>query len=112
MLEENLDFIEQHVDRRIQLFFMQLISVYRMPYHFEWVEAQDEYGKGGNYKLGQGKVFKTEAAHPSTLPSLVAYPRDKWEAYKRKERGKPKGFVYLKYGHSYMQHNATIELTV
>jgi len=113
VLKKKADFIEQHVDRRIQLFFMQLISVYRMPYHFEWVEAQDEFGKGGNYKLehGGGEItFQTEAAHSSTLPSLVAYPRDEWESFQRGGRDKPKGFVYLKYGHSYMQHNATMEL--
>lgn len=111
-LKKNSDLIEQHVDRRIQLFFMQLISVYRMPYYFEWVEAQDEYGKGGNYRIrkGSNKIFQTEAAHPSTLPSLIAYPRDKWQKYVRCEENKPKGFVYLKYSHSYKQHNATLEL--
>lgn len=108
-IEENLDLVEQHIDRRIQLFFMQLICCYRTPYHFEWIEANDEYGKGSKLTIknpnGHGtKKFDTEAAHSGTFPCLVAYPRDEWE------RGdKSNGFVYLKYGRSYLDNNATIE---
>lgn len=108
-IEENLELIEQHIDRRIQLFFMQLICCYKTPYHFEWIEANDEYGKGSKLTIknpnGRGtQKFGTEAAHSGTFPCLVAYPRDEWE------RGdKSNGFVYLKYGRSYIDNNATIE---
>lgn len=109
-VERQYEIIEGHIDRRIQLFFMQLISVYRTPYHFEWVEANDQYGGGGTYKLKTGSKeidLKTQAAHSSTLPCLVAYPKEQWA--EGKEKG---GFVYLKYGHSYTQHNATIEMPI
>ncbi|MBS0629924.1 MAG: hypothetical protein JSS30_06880 [Verrucomicrobia bacterium] len=108
-IAQNRDLIEQHVDRRIQLFFMQLICCYRTPYHFTWIEANDEYGKGSKVTIknpnGAGtKKIETEAAHSGTFPCLMAYPRAEWE------RGnKTGGFVYLKYGRSYMDNNATIE---
>jgi len=105
---------EQHFERRVQLFFLQLLSVWKTPYHFEWEEANDQYGKGKNHRIldetGRRVVFKTEAAHSSTLPCLMAYPREDWERYLKGEVQKPQGFVYLKHGHSYTQHNATIEL--
>ncbi|MDN3505878.1 MAG: hypothetical protein P0S96_01460 [Simkaniaceae bacterium] len=97
---------EQHFERRVQLFFLQLLSVWKTPYHFEWQEANDQYGKGKDHRIlddaGRRVVFKTEAAHSSTFPCLVAYPRG--------VHPRPQGFVYLKHGHSYTQHNATIEL--
>ncbi len=114
VMEEYGFLLEQHIDRRIQLFFMQLICTWNTPYHFEWVEANDQYGKGGNHALktenGQKQVFQTEGAHSSTLPCLVAYPRDEWESFERGEQNKPEGFVYLKYGHDYLQQNGTVEL--
>lgn len=108
-IEENLELIEQHVDRRLQLFFMQLICCYRTPYHFEWTEANDEYGKGGTVTMknpnGHGTVkMYTQAAHSGTFPCLVAYPRDRWD-----QGDRTGGFVYLKYGRSYMDNNATVE---
>jgi|GEM_PF-2378103 len=105
---------EQHFERRVQLFFLQLISIWKTPYHFEWEEANDQYGKGKDHRLldeaGRRVLMKTEGAHSSTLPCLVAYPRGDWDRYQRGEIQKPQGFVYLKHGHSYSQHNATIEL--
>ncbi|NGX33850.1 MAG: hypothetical protein K1060chlam1_00192 [Candidatus Anoxychlamydiales bacterium] len=116
VIEEYRERIEQHLDRRIQLFFMQLICTWKTPYHFEWVEANDQYGKGCNNKLKKGKdqttIFETVAAHSSTLPCLIAYPIEAWERYEREEENKPEGFVYLKYGHSYLQHNGTLELAL
>ncbi len=108
-IAENRELIEQHVDRRIQLFFMQLICCFRTPYHFEWIEANDEYGKGGKVTIhnptGAGnKRIETEAAHSGTFPCLMAYPRAEWES-----GNKANGFVYLKYGRSYLDNNATIE---
>lgn len=108
-IEANLDRIEQHVDRRIQLFFMQLICCYRTPYHFEWVGANDEYGKGNKITVknpnGRGtKKVDTEAAHSGTFPCLMAYPKAEWE-----QGNKANGFVYLKYGRSYLDNNGTVE---
>lgn len=113
-IEEHRNLIEEHVDRRMQLFFMQIVCCFRMPLHFTWIEANDEYGKGGTYKIrnpdGSTTLFKTEAAHSSTLPCLKAYPINEWEEYEAGTGPEPEGFVYLKYGHSYLQHNATMEL--
>ncbi len=109
-IEANLELIEQHVDRRLQLFFMQLICCYRTPYHFEWIEANDEYGKGGSVTMKNPNgnrdtvLMHTQAAHSGTFPCLVAYPRDRWERGERTG-----GFVYLKYGRSYLDNNATVE---
>ncbi len=108
VIEKDKELIEAHLDRRIQLFFMQLISVYKTPYHFEWIEANDEYGKGSTVKLkcdGKEETFKTEAAHSSTLPCIMAYPKKAWDDGKE-----PEGFVYLKHGHAYAQQNGTMEL--
>ncbi len=106
--------IEEHFELRIQLFFLQIIACYGVPYHFECEKANDQYGKGGTYKLknpgkGPDGTVRTEAAHSSTLPCINAYPLDEWEGYE--EGGpKPQPLIYLKHSHLYIQHNGTREL--
>ena len=99
--------IEDHVDRRIQLFFMQLICCYNTPYTFSWGKAEDQYGTGGIYKVkneaGRTTTVKTQAAHSSTLPCLIA--EDRANAGGRK-------FVYLKGSQSYIQQNGTVQLLI
>lgn len=108
------DHMEQHLDRRVQLFFTQLITVWRTPYHFEWLEANDQYGKGCHYTIKHPNNtrtrFSTVGAHSSAFPCLKAFQRNKWDSFERGEREEPKGFVFLKYGHNYVQQNGTIEL--
>jgi hypothetical protein len=86
---------QQHFERRMQLFFLQLISVWKTPYEFEWKKAESQYGKGSRDQ-------DTVGAHSSTLPCLVAYHRG--------IEPRPQGVVYLKHAHSYIQHNATVVL--
>ena len=95
------DLTSQHVDRRLQLLFFQLISCYNTPFHFEFLAAEDQVGKGSK---------TTQAAHSSTFPCLMAYPIKEWENFKNKKEKKPNGFVYLKYSNGYWQQNATVEL--
>ena len=52
-------------------------------------------------------IHNTQATHSSTFPCLYAYPRDEIGNIDLEKR-----FVFLKYSHSYNQHNSTIELPV
>ncbi len=105
---EKSEWIETHVERRVQLFFLQLIACYKTPFTFSATRAEDEIGGGCTVKMhdpaAEGRVtHKTQAAHSSTLPCLYAESREEEGALK---------FVYLKHSHLYNQHNATVELPV
>ncbi|NGX40137.1 MAG: hypothetical protein KR126chlam1_01478 [Chlamydiae bacterium] len=106
--------IEDHLDRSVELFFLTSICCYKTPFHFEWVSANDQYGKGRMATLktcDKEKVaFNTQAAHSSVLPCLMAYPRAEWEAYKENGGEKPEGFIWLKHSPYYTKNNGTIEL--
>lgn len=105
LIEEKREWIEEHVSRRIQLFFQQSILCYNTPFVYQSEGAEDQIGIGSSVKLNANLTHKTQAAHSSTMPCLYACPKD--------ESGKidlNKRFVFLKYAHSYNQHNATIEL--
>lgn len=105
---EQSEWIETHVERRVQLFFLQLIACYKTPFVFSATRAEDEIGGGctvqmHNPELKTRVIHKTQAAHSSTLPCLYAQSRE--------EAAAPK-FVYLKHSHLYNQHNATVELPI
>ena len=99
-IDECADLIDDHVDRRIQLFFMQAILCYDTPFHYEAEGAADQIGQGSRER-------DTQAAHSSTLPSLYAYVKKADGSVDRQKR-----FIFLKGGHVYKQHNATLELPV
>ncbi|MCB1111166.1 MAG: hypothetical protein H7A37_00660 [Chlamydiales bacterium] len=100
----NKEGIEIAVDRRVALFFQQAILCYKMSmFRFGASAAVDQIGVSPKMTLksesGVKVVHKREAAHSSTLPTLIAYPKD---------GSMPQGFVYLAGGSSYSQHNSTI----
>lgn len=102
LIRDKREVIEQHLDRRIQLFFQQAILCYNTPFIYESEGAEDQIGIGSTVKMLN---HKTQAAHSSTFPCLYAYPKDEHGNLDRNKR-----FVFLKYSHSYNQQNATVEL--
>ena len=103
----NQEGIELALDRRVALFFQQCILCYKMPFIFSTQGADDQFGSARAVHLSNKgsnkKVHKREAAHSSTIPTLLA--RDKNDREGRT-------FVYLKGGSSHAQHNATIGMHV
>ena len=99
------EWVETHVERRIQLFFLKLIVCYQTPFIFSATKAEDQIGGGCTVALksAEGSVkHKTQAAHSSTFPCLYAQSLEKGA----------KKFVYLKHSHLYNQSNATVELPI
>jgi hypothetical protein len=92
----------------VALFFQQAILCYQMD-AFEFVagKAVDQIGVSKTLCVksedDQRIFLKREAAHSSTLPTLIAIPKD---------GSLPEGFVYLKGGFSHYQHNSTIGMSV
>lgn len=87
------------VERRVALFFQQCILCYKMSsFTFSIAGADGQIGSSSPLKIGN-KEHKREAAHSSTLPSIIAHAKD---------GSTPNGFIYLKGGSYYAQHNATI----
>jgi hypothetical protein len=98
--------IEDHVERRIQLFFQQSILCYNTPFIYDANGAEDQIGQGQSIKTGK-TTHKTQAAHSSTFPCLYACLK------KGNGEGDPKTrFVFLKHSSAYRQHNATVELPI
>lgn len=99
--------IKEHVERRLQAFFQQLIVCYRTGLHFENKNALDQAKSGNSIVLkkdGQEVLrLSREAAHSATLPCLVAYDKAKWDANEA-----PPGFVFLKDSDYYYRQNSTI----
>ncbi len=92
------------VDKRVALFFQQAILCYGMSgFTFSARGADDQIGTSPGMKFASSKssftMHKREAAHSSTVPTLIAHAKD---------GSTPNGFVFLKGGSSYYQHNATI----
>lgn len=96
--EEGIDIA---INRRIALFFQQCILVYNMnQFTFSTSGADIQIGSSSQLHFGTKKgkaIHKREAAHSSTIPTLIAHPKDGSEP-----------FVYLKGGSSYYQQNSTI----
>lgn len=107
VIQDKKSWIEDHVDRRIQLFYQQAILCYNTPFIFEAEGAEDQIGQGSNLISHGVRLHQTQAAHSSTLPCLYAYPKDE-------NGGKitDKKFVFLKHSHFYLQQNATVELPI
>ena len=104
IVELNKEGIEIAIERRVALFFHQAILCHNMSsFTFHLSGADDQIGTSPSILFtcedGRELKHKREAAHSSTLPTLVA---------KAKDGSTPAGFVYLKGGSSHAQHNATI----
>ncbi len=112
-IESYRDLIEQHLETRVQLAFMQMVSCYDVPLHFKAEGAEDQIGNGKNVKIlnpsnpNESATIRTQGAHSSTFPCLYAYPRNPNGTYDATQK-----FVYLKYSGSYQDHNSTIMLPV
>jgi hypothetical protein len=98
VIQDKKNLIEDHLDRRIELFFQEAILCYNTPFYFEAEGAENQIGTGS-------KTFSTQAAHSSTFPCLYAYLKD--ENDQKIESSK---FVFLKHSHFYNAQNATVEL--
>lgn len=104
----NQEGIDLAVERRISLFFQQTILCYKMSaFTFSAKGADAQIGTSPELvvKTENGGLihsFKREAAHSSTLPTLIAHAKD---------GSTPNGFVFLKGGSSYAQHNSTIGMS-
>lgn len=108
LLKLNKPGIEVALDRRVALFFQQCILCYRMDaFTFVAGKAVDQIGVSKAIVLQSNDnhrvLLKREAAHSSTLPTLIAIPKD---------GSLPEGFVFLKGGSSHYQHNSTIGMSV
>lgn len=97
------DEMDQSIERRVALLFQQTMLCYQMPFHFKDGAAQDQYGRGCQ------APYKYAAAHPSTLPCLLATLRADKKAAKLTDQAVPY-FTYLKYSSAYQAHNSTIEV--
>ncbi|MFY7842972.1 MAG: helix-turn-helix domain-containing protein [Rhabdochlamydiaceae bacterium] len=94
-------FIAEHVERRIQFFFMQLISCYKTGIEFESKKALHQGESAHKYKLDDNKKvkdlhsFKRHAAHSAVLPCLI---------------NKKTQEVFLAHTHVYTLQNSTIQM--
>jgi hypothetical protein len=115
LIRKSEEMIELHVNKRIALFFQQLVVCYRVPFHFEIGDTiqQGASSKTLIKKVGNSSVrVLFNSAHSSTLPCLTAYPRSEWRKWKRtpQNHDKPRGFVYLHGSHYDNCQNATLSL--
>ncbi len=115
LIQESEEMIETHIDKRIALFFQELIVCYDVPFFFEIGETQHQAPSAPTLaKKAGGEEVKVpfNSAHSSTIPCLYAYPRKEWVEWGKNPEGKekPKPFVYLKGSHVYNSQNATIEM--
>lgn len=103
----NEDGINQAVERRIMLFFLQSILCHEMPFHFENNAADLQIGSASALKFGK-IILTRQAAHPSTTPCIVAYRKSEWDRCQQLKKRPPKMYVYLKGSYAYYQNNSTI----
>ena len=118
LVDKTRDSIAQHIDRRVALFFQQLVVCYDVPFHFEIGETQHQAQSAPTLKKKCGKEevsIPFNSAHSSTIPCLFAYPKREWNRWDAKKGEpnppqKPTGFVYLKGSDTYNYHNSTLEM--
>jgi hypothetical protein len=115
LIDSSEEMIIDHIDKRIALFFQQLIVCYKVPFVFEMGVTQHQAPSAPTLtKTAGGETIKVpfNSAHSATIPCLYAYHKsdhDKWLANPQ-AHPKPTAFVYLKGSDTYKSHNATIEL--
>ncbi|MBS0626564.1 MAG: helix-turn-helix transcriptional regulator [Verrucomicrobia bacterium] len=104
--------LTHHVEKRVALFFQQLVACYETKLHFEIGDTLDQAESAPALKNHAGqKIATRNAAHSSTIPCLIAYRQDEWEAWAGNRRQEPpQGFVYLKGSDLYRNSNATIDM--
>jgi len=115
LIQKSKEMIETHIDKRIALYFQELVVCYDVPFHFEIGETQHQAPSAPTLikKKGSETVkVPFNSAHSSTIPCLYAYPIKEWSQWNKHpdKFSKPKPFVYLKGSHVYNSQNATLEL--
>ena len=115
LIAESKEKIEDHIDKRIALFFQQLIVTYNVPFHFEIGDTQHQAPSSPTLtKKDGGQTVKVpfNSAHSATIPCLYAYHKKDWDKWKAdpQNNAKPTAFVYLKGSDTYNSHNATMGL--
>lgn len=115
LIEKSKEKIEDHIDKRIALFFQQLIVTHNVPFHFEIGDTQHQAPPTPTLKKkDKGEEIKVpfNSAHSATIPCLYAYHKNEWDKWQRDpaNNAKPVPFVYLKGSDTYNNHNATMGL--
>lgn len=104
IIDDYQEMIKDHVERRIQFFFQQLIICYQTKLHFKTVGASDQAKSAEAITLrvkSKNPVhIKRNAAHSSTAPRLIAYEKE----------GAATGFVFLKGTDYYRTQQATMNM--
>lgn len=111
--------IEEHLERRLDNFLLQILCCYGTRLHFKRGPTQDQ-GESAKtlYADFKGKLIEIgprNAAHSSTLPCLRAYDGKAWNRYKEEKKTKsnpvrPQGIYYLIHSDLYKGSNSTIHL--
>ncbi len=103
LVERYEEAMEQHVERRVAIFFQKLVACYRTGLRFEigQTQAQGESAPAlKGYEDGKLKKLSVRnAAHSSTIPSLIAY-----------KPGDPQGFHFMRGTDLYRISNSTIAM--
>ena len=114
IIEKYRDLIFEHVSRRIDFFFQQLICCFQTKLHFEIGHVDSQGASAKKVVLKDEKLetleFQRNAAHSSTLPCLIAYDLEEWKLYQEKKTELPKGWIFLKGTDSYRLWNSTINM--
>ena len=115
LIEDSEEMIADHIDKRIALFFQQLIVTYNVPFHFEMGETQHQAPSAPTLtKKKGGETVKVpfNSAHSATIPCLYAYHKNDWNRWIADPQANPKPtpFVYLKGSDTYNEHNSTLGL--
>lgn len=113
LAEEYSDLISHHVSMRVALFFQQAVICYKTPFHYAIAGTEGQLFVAKMLKCQAGTTpainIPYQAAHSSTIPSLMACPRVDYENAVRQNQA-PKYFSFL--GGSYVESldNSTIGL--
>lgn len=115
LIEQYADMIKCHLERRVAIFYQQLVTSYGTHLHLELGPTAEQGERGRplfvDVEGKRRKLCARNAAHSSTLPSLIAYDGAAWADYQDDvESEKPPGFVFMKESALYLAANATLEM--
>jgi DNA-binding XRE family transcriptional regulator len=107
--------IQQHVERRVALFFQQLIVTFGTDLHLTIgkVVAQAASGKALVVLKPDGRrvtICGYQGAHSSTLPCLHAQYGREWRRHQEGGAPEPRKFIYMGGASGYSEANATNNL--
>jgi hypothetical protein len=107
--------IEQHIERRIMCFFLQLAICFRTGLHFE-IGVTSHQGDSAKALMlkeagkAESKLCARNAAHSSTIPCLIASNAKEWNKSQENAEHRIRKFVYIKDSDIYHVTNATIDV--